>query len=67
MPKRMVKYLGIKDVANALNLTVGRVRQLANSVGIPGAYKNSSGWQIPEDSLNEPPLSKRPKPGPKKE
>lgn len=56
-------YLGTKDVADKIGLTVMRVRQLAPE--IKGAFKNSSGWQIPISALKIPPLANRPKPGPK--
>lgn len=50
-------YLGVGNVAEILGVTTARVRQLANTApGIPGAFKNSSGWQIPPASLKLRPL-----------
>ncbi len=60
-----IPYLGVGDVAGVLGLTVVRIRQLAPNV--PGAFKNSSGWQIPRDALHKPPLAGRLKPGPRSE
>lgn len=56
-------YLGVKDVAQILGIDVSRVRQLAPIV--PGAFKNSSGWQIPAAAIETSPLANRPKRGPK--
>lgn len=63
---RIIPYLAVKDVADRLGLSVVTIRKLAPSV--PGAYRNSSGWQIPAEALDKPPLrpGSRPKPGPRK-
>ena len=50
MPKNVkLPYLGVKDVAEIVGLQVRQVRNIAPH--IPGAFQNSSGWQIPPSGI----------------
>jgi hypothetical protein len=42
-------YLGVKDVADIVGLQNRQIRNLAPD--IPGAFLNSSGWQIPPNGI----------------
>ncbi len=57
-----IPYLGVGDVANALEISVQRVRQLLPM--IEESFKNSSGWQISRNHFAK--LSNRPKHGSEK-
>jgi hypothetical protein len=47
--KDQIPYLGVKDVAEIIGLQVRQVRNIAPH--IPGAFQNSSGWQIPRSGI----------------
>lgn len=57
-------YLGTVDVGYALGVTPSTVRRIIAADPPDGCFKNSSGWQITWDALNQ--LKNRPKPGPKR-
>lgn len=44
-----IPYLGVGDVSEIVGLQVRQVRKLAPR--IPGAFRNSSGWQIPRSGI----------------
>ena len=56
-----IPYLGVRDVSEIVGLKERQIRNLAPK--IPGAFQNSSGWQIPSSGIEW--IKNRPKPGPK--
>ncbi len=51
--------LACSDVAELKKCSVRLIRKEVATV--PGAYLNGSGWQIPREAINRPPLSEVPR------
>lgn len=53
------------ELARRTGYSPSRILQLAKIDQIPGAERHSFGWLFPDDAAEKPPLTDRPKSGPK--
>lgn len=49
-PKKQSVYISATEYAEMHGKCRATIKNLCNAGKIPGAYKNSSGWQIPKDA-----------------
>lgn len=48
------RFLRVREYARKIGVTPARVRVLLQQRRIPGAYKDSVGWKVPEDAVPTP-------------